>query len=65
MTAANSQQNSAGPALDTAIGPLTIADRFGVRTPQELKIRAAELGGTEYIIEGLFPKQSLSLIVGD
>jgi RecA-family ATPase len=42
-----------------------LADRFGIRTLQELKARAAELGGTEYIIEGLFPKQSLSLIVGD
>jgi hypothetical protein len=45
--------------------PVPLADRFGIRTPQELKVRAAELGGTEYIIEGLFPKQSLSLVVGD
>jgi AAA domain len=37
---------------------------LSVRKPSELAARAAELGGAEYIIEGLIPKQSLSLVVG-
>jgi AAA domain len=40
-------------------------DRLNVRTPRQLQARAKELGGAEYIIEGLVPKQSISLLVGD
>jgi hypothetical protein len=44
--------------------PIPIS-RLNVRTPRQLQARAEELGGAEYIIEGLVPKQSISLLVGD
>jgi RecA-family ATPase len=44
--------------------PIAI-DSLNIRTPKQLKARAQELGGIEYIIEGLIPKQSISLLVGD
>ena len=44
--------------------PIPIS-RLNVRTPRQLQARAEELGGAEYIIEGLVPKMSISLLVGD
>jgi hypothetical protein len=40
-------------------------ERLHIRTPQQLRARATELGGTQYIIDGLILSQSLSLVVGD
>lgn len=45
--------------------PTASGSRFGVRSHAELKRRIAEAGETRYVIEGLIPHQSLTLVVGD
>jgi len=39
--------------------------RFCIRTPRQLAERVVKVGSTEHVIEGLLPKQSLSLLIGD
>ena len=39
--------------------------KFAIRTPCELAARCEELGSSEYIIDGLMARQSLTLSVGD
>jgi hypothetical protein len=39
--------------------------KLSIRTADQLRARAEELGGAGYMIEGLLPRQSLSLVVGD
>jgi hypothetical protein len=39
--------------------------RFGIRTPRQLREYCKEVAATEFIVEGLIPKQSLALVVGD
>jgi RecA-family ATPase len=45
--------------------PNKVFETFRVRTPEQLKQRAADLGSAQYVIDKLIPSQSLSLCVGD
>lgn len=39
--------------------------QWGLHTPESLRVRARELGASEFVIEGLLPARSLGLLVGD
>ena len=39
--------------------------KWGLHTPGSLKVRAQELGATEYLIKGILPRRSIGLLVGD
>jgi hypothetical protein len=39
--------------------------RFGIRTPRQLSEHCAAVTATEHMIEGILPKRSLSLVIGD
>jgi hypothetical protein len=40
-------------------------ERWGLHTPKSLKLRAAELGSTDHLVEGLLPTRAIGLLVGD
>jgi AAA domain len=42
-----------------------IAESLGIRTRRAVAQRAKEVAATEYLIDGLLPKQSLSMMIGD
>lgn len=39
--------------------------QWGVRSPGELRQRTREIGGRQYVIQGLIPERSISLLAGD
>ena len=41
-----------------------VRQRWAARTPTELRIRCEELGGREWLVDGLFPARSLGIVVG-
>lgn len=41
------------------------SQKWGLHTPQSLQARARELGASEYLIQGLLPARSISLLIGD
>ena len=41
------------------------AKRWGLRTPEGLRIRARELGASEYLVKELLPARSIAFLLGD
>jgi AAA domain-containing protein len=51
-----------------ASGPSQVTEwrqRWGLHTPATLRLRARELTGAGYLVEGLVPSRSIGLLVGD
>lgn len=42
-----------------------LKQKWRLRTPLDLAARRAEIGSTEFLIDGFFPSQSLGIVVGD
>jgi hypothetical protein len=51
------------PARQTDITALR--KRWGLHTPDTLRVRAQELGGSDYLIKGLLPRRSVAILLGD
>jgi hypothetical protein len=39
--------------------------RWGLHTPETLRVRAQEQGASEYVIKGLLPARSIGILLGD
>lgn len=67
--AGNSGLNSSAGGGQHAASDADIAAalrrRWGVHTPESLRVRCAAQGATNYIVDGLIPQRSLGIAIGD